>query len=123
MTDPMIPPVPVLEVYFAPTCAPCRLELPVLAEAAKDGLPVTVVLLTDQARARRELAAASPGLAAKAVPAPPGADPRTTLRDAGDPDGILPFSRVRGAEGTCPSWRGILTLDRIRTLLAGCSRG
>ncbi len=118
----MFPPVPVLDVYFAPTCAPCRLELPVLAEAVKDGLPITIVLLTDQPRARRELAAVSPALAARAIPVPPAADPRAALREAGDPDGILPFSRVRAAAGTtCPTWRGMLTLQRIRTLLAGCS--
>ena len=118
----MIPPVVVLEVYYASTCAPCRLELPVLAEAVRDGLPITVMMLTDPVRARRELAAASPELAARAQPAGDAAGPRAALRDAGDPDGILPFSRVRGADGTtCRTWRGLLTLERIRTLLAACS--
>ncbi len=118
----MVPPVPVLDVYYASTCAPCRLELPVLAEAVRDGLPVTVVMLTDPARARRELAEASPDLAARAEPAAIAADPRASLRAAGDPDGILPFSRVRGADGVpCRTWRGLLTLERIRALLKGCS--
>jgi hypothetical protein len=118
MPQPMIPPLPVLEVYYASTCAPCRLELPALAEAVQDGLPVTIVLLTGEARARRELAAVSPELAARAEPAPQTAGPRAALRAAGDADGILPFSRVRRPDGsTCRTWRGILTLDRIRRLL------
>ncbi|MDA8229781.1 MAG: hypothetical protein M0006_00415 [Magnetospirillum sp.] len=117
----MIPPAPILDVYYASTCVPCRLELPVLAQAVQDGLPVTVVVLTEEARARRELAAVSPGLEAAAVAAPAATDPRATLRAAGDPDGILPFSVARRPDGrACRTWRGSLTLDRIRRLLASC---
>jgi hypothetical protein len=121
--------VPVsLDVYYASTCAPCRLELPVLAEAARDGLPVTIVLLTEADRARRELARVSPELANRARVPPSGpeagagpADPRAVLRAAGDPDGILPFAQTRDADGRpCRSWRGLLTLERIRGLLAAC---
>ncbi len=117
----VIPPVPVLDVYYAPTCLPCRLELPVLAEAVRDGLSVTVMLLTEEAKARRQLAAVSPQLAAQAVAVPGGGAPRAVLRAAGDGDGILPYSVVRSRQGgACRSWRGALTLERIRRLLTGC---
>ncbi len=118
----MIADSPGLEVFYASTCAPCRLELPALAAALQDGLPVTIVLLTETVRARQDLAAVAPELAARAVAAADLTAPRATLRDAGDPDGILPFSRVRrGQGGTCRTWRGLLTLERIRRLLAECS--
>ena len=113
----MIAVPPALEVYYAATCAPCRLELPVLAAALREGAPVRVMLLTEEKRARAELAAISPDLAAQAVAAPAGQDPRIILRQAGDADGILPFART-----SCAGWRGTLTLERIRTLLAGCPR-
>lgn len=119
----MTPPVPVLEVYYASTCAPCRLELPVLAQAARNGTPITVIVLSEESRARRELAAAAPELE-RSASVPASTDPRAVLRAAGDTDGILPFARVPTATGgTCRSWRGTLTLDRIRRLLAACQPG
>jgi hypothetical protein len=112
--------LPVLYVYYAPYCAPCRLELPQVAEAARQGLAVTVVILEQEEKARRELAEVSPGLAQWAVTAK-GGDPRRTLRDAGDGDGILPYAVARRRDGSsCGSWRGGLTVERIRSLLAAC---
>ncbi len=113
---------PLLEVYYASSCEPCRLELPVLAEAARrDGVHLVVVILDEEARARRDLAAAGPALDAAAIMPPSARDQRTILREAGDPDGILPYARVRRADGrACGSWRGILTLARIKSLLASC---
>lgn len=118
----MVPNVPVLEVYYAPTCTPCRLELPVLAESARRGTPLVVVLLTEEGKARRDLAAVSPTLERRAIAARAGRDPREILRAAGDTDGILPFSHVRRADGSiCETWRGSLTLERIKALLASCA--
>jgi hypothetical protein len=113
---------PLLEVYYASSCEPCRLELPVLAEAAhRDGVHLVVVILDEEARARRDLAAAAPALDAAAVMPSPAGDQRRILREAGDPDGILPYARVRQADGRpCSSWRGLLTRARIRSLLASC---
>ena len=103
---------PILEVYYADTCVPCRHELPVLAAAARDTRLVIYVLdRPDHLDGLRNLAV---------VTAP--ADPRTVLRQAGDADGILPYARSVNATGTlCGSWRGILTADRITGLLNACA--
>jgi thiol-disulfide isomerase/thioredoxin len=116
------PDMPVLDVYYASTCAPCRAELGVLAEVVREGSPKLVIyLLTDETEARAELAAASPHLPASAVALPPGRTEREVLRLAGDADGILPFARMRAADGRlCGMWRGILTGERIRALLKAC---
>jgi thiol-disulfide isomerase/thioredoxin len=110
-------PPPVLEVYYASSCEPCRLELPVLAEAARgDGVHLVVVILDEETRARHDLAAAAPALDAAAILPSPAGDQRRILREAGDPDGILPYARARQADGgSCSSWRGILTLARIKS--------
>lgn len=112
--------LPVLQVYYAPYCAPCRLELPQVAEAARQGLAVRMVILEQEDKARRELAEVSPALADWAVMAP-GNNPRQALRDAGDEEGILPYAVARQPDGkACGSWRGGLTLERIKSLLAAC---
>lgn len=113
---------PVLEVYYATTCAPCHAELGALAEVIQEGRDKLVIyLLTDAASAREELAAASPSLPERTVALPDGADQRAVLRDAGDAEGILPFARVRTASGrVCAQWRGILTVTRIKKLLKSC---
>jgi len=113
---------PVLDVYYASTCAPCRAELGVLAEVARAGsTPLMIYLLADRVTARAELEAASPLLPDLAVAPPSGTDERALLRTAGDADGILPFARVRTADGRiCGKWRGILTMARIRALLRAC---
>jgi thiol-disulfide isomerase/thioredoxin len=112
-----------LEVYYAPSCAPCRLELPVLASFAKtrDG-HLRIVLVSDVARARADLKELAPALAAMAMPAA-NRDARASLRVAGDADGILPFARSVAANGgICASWRGVLTEMRINNLLIACAR-
>jgi len=116
------PDMPVLDVYYASTCAPCRADLAVLADVVREGHPKLVIyLLSDATEARAELAAASPQLPDLAVAMPTGSTEREVLRLAGDADGILPFARVRAADGRlCGTWRGILTLERIRALLKAC---
>jgi thiol-disulfide isomerase/thioredoxin len=113
---------PVLDVYYASTCAPCRAELGALAEVVREGHDTLIIhFLTDATIARDELAAASPSLLERAVALPAGTDQRAVLRDAGDADGILPFSRVRMGDGrACAKWRGILTVTRIKALLRAC---
>lgn len=111
---------PALEVYYASYCAPCRLELPVLARAAEGGAAVTVIILSEEKQARRELAAASPLLAETAVARVQG-DPRPVLAAAGDERALLPYSRVLGADGRiCGRWHGRLTVQRIAALLKSC---
>jgi hypothetical protein len=117
-----IPPA-VLEVYYAPSCAPCRLELPVLAEFERSrGAKQRIVIVSEEKIARETLRAESPRLEQTAV-SPPRADPRATLREAGDLDGILPYARAIAPSGrTCARWRGRLTLARARALVASCAR-
>ncbi|HEY0265208.1 MAG TPA: hypothetical protein VGC16_00560 [Rhizomicrobium sp.] len=116
----MVPQPPHLDVYYASTCAPCRLELPAIAAAVAKGGDIRIVIVSDMPRARAELSAVSPPLAQGARLAE-GATPRDRLRRAGDGDGILPFTRaVDGGDATCASWRGLLTRDRIVRLLAAC---
>jgi hypothetical protein len=116
-------PPPTLEVFYAPSCAPCRLELPVLATFAKNQSGhLRIVIVSDVARARTDLTEISPALAAVTVIAS-SLDARTALRRAGDVDGILPFARSLSANGaSCASWRGALTVVRINHLLTACAR-
>ncbi len=115
-----IPPPPVREVYYSPTCIPCRMELPVLAGLEKDGRRLRIVLLDQEARARETLRAVSPGLERTAVRAALR-PPRRALLAAGDSDAILPYARALGpAGGTCAAWRGGLTDLRAEALLAAC---
>ena len=47
---PDLPP-PVLEVFYSPSCAPCRLELPAVAEIAGEaGTRVRIVILDPEER-------------------------------------------------------------------------
>lgn len=117
-----IPP-PTLEVFYAPSCAPCRLELPTLATYAKvDGSHLRIILVNEIARSRVELGEVSPALAAAAVQAR-NSNARIALRSAGDADGILPFTRSLASNGAvCASWRGVLTLSRINNMLGACAK-
>ncbi|HTQ14796.1 MAG TPA: thioredoxin family protein [Rhizomicrobium sp.] len=112
---------PVLEVYYSPTCAPCRLELPVLAEFVdRDGTQVRIVILDQEIRARNDIRAVSVKLERAAV-SPPRASPRAVLATAGDTDRILPFARTLTAAGRiCATWRGRLTAETGRSLLKAC---
>ncbi len=121
---PLPPPdIPVLEVFYASTCEPCHLELPNLAQLVQDtNLRMVIVLLTDEVKARNELQAVSPDLEAVSMPSS-NPDARAALRAAGDADGILPYARLRQADGRlCGSWRGILTAARVKILLASCGK-
>lgn len=109
-----------MDVYYASTCAPCRVELPAILEAVRDGSDIRILIVDAPRRAMKDLAAIEPRLAGLARPAA-GGDPRARLRRAGDADGILPFARSVGADGrVCGAWRGMLTLSRIRALLSRC---
>ena len=56
---PDLPP-PVLEVFYSPTCVPCRLELPAVAQmAGEKDARVRIVILDQEERARSELRAVS----------------------------------------------------------------
>ena len=117
----MIPSPPHLEVYYAPTCAPCRLELPAILEALTAGKAIRILIVDDVVQSRAQLAAASPRLSRTAQMAE-GRDPRDRLRRAGDGDAILPFTRVISAKNhVCATWRGELTRWRIETLLTRCN--
>jgi|SRR5437763_14672671 len=49
---PDLPP-PVLEVFYSPSCAPCRLELPAVAEIAGEaGTRVRIIILDQEERTR-----------------------------------------------------------------------
>jgi thiol-disulfide isomerase/thioredoxin len=119
---PDLPP-PVLEVFYSPTCAPCRLELPVLAEVVRgQGTSVRIVILDQEERARGELHAVSPGLDAVAV-GPEATAPADVLRAAGNDRGILPYARAVDSEGAaCSTWSGGLTVSRIKSMFAACAR-
>jgi hypothetical protein len=119
---PDLPP-PVLEVFYSPTCAPCRLELPAVASMAADkDARVRIVILDQEERARSELRAVSPQLNTVAIASEPTA-PSDVLRSAGNERGILPYARSISAEGqTCAAWSGGLTVERAKALLAACAR-
>ncbi|MEJ0025295.1 MAG: thioredoxin family protein [Rhizomicrobium sp.] len=113
-----VPPPPILEVYYSPTCIPCRMELPVLAALDKDGRRLRIVILDQESRARATIGAVSPALERLAIRAATQ-PPRKALLAAGDTDAILPYARAL-AGGTCAAWRGGLTMARARALLAAC---
>ena len=113
----------ILEVFYAPICVPCRLELPALAAFAKshDGA-LHIVIVNDVPRSQADLRSISPALSVAATPASDG-DPRKTLRAAGDTDGILPYARSLTSDGKiCASWRGVLTVTRATNMLTACAR-
>jgi thiol-disulfide isomerase/thioredoxin len=116
------PPPPALEIYYSPTCAPCRIELPAILDFAKsDGNRVRIVLLDQQKLAREELREASRGPIPMALVASTG-DARAVLRQAGDSDAILPYARAIAPNGKmCSQWRGLLTLSRAYALVAKCA--
>ena len=104
---------PYLEVYYAAACAPCRQELPILVEAADQGVRLVVYVL--------DTPDGLPPAAADHMVLTSPAKPRDVLRQAGDAQGILPFARTLRPDGTmCGTWQGRLTLPRIRTLLNSC---
>ena len=119
---PDLPPA-TLEVFYSPTCTPCRLELPAVAEiAGRDGVRVRVVILDDEDRARAELRAVSVRLEAVAE-SKVGESPNAVLRDAGNDTGILPYARSVASNGAvCAKWSGRLTVARAVNLLAACAR-
>ena len=92
---PPLPPdlPPTLEIFYSPSCAPCRLELPVLAElTTQAGLQIRITILDEETRARAELKAVSPQL--EAVAQSKASDsPRAVLNAAGNANGILPYAR------------------------------
>jgi hypothetical protein len=116
-----VPQPPILEVYYSPTCAPCRLELPAVAEFARlDGSRVRIVILDQETRARDELKDVALRLVPMAVSVT-DKNPRNALRAAGDADGMLPYARVVTPEGkVCSNWRGMLTLARAQNLVRAC---
>jgi thiol-disulfide isomerase/thioredoxin len=120
---PDLPP-PVLEVFYSPSCAPCRLELPVIAEiAGRPEARLRIVILDQEARARGELRAVSPALDAAAAGPPATGSPNEALRAAGDDNAILPYARSLTADGeVCAKWSGGLTKSRAQSLLAACAR-
>jgi len=115
-------PPPTLEVFYSPKCAPCRLELPVLADVTRvERTRVRIVILDDERRARAEIHETSPALDGDAADS--SAKPRDELLAAGDDDGILPFARSTLGDGrVCSSWRGILTATRARLMIGACHR-
>jgi hypothetical protein len=118
---PVLPP-PVFEMYYASTCAPCRLDLPVAAQLIRrNDVTLQIVIVNDALKALADLRAISPALVKAAhVPAEP--DPRAMLRSAGDPDGILPYARTRDGGKTCATWRGRLSLDKALRMIAACRK-
>jgi hypothetical protein len=115
-------PPPVFEIYYAPSCAPCRLDLPVAAELLRrDGVTLRIVIVNDAPKALADLKAISPALA-KTAQVPAEQNSRAVLRSAGDPDGILPYARTRAAGKTCATWRGRLSLDKALQMIAACKK-
>lgn len=117
----LVPDPPLLEIFYAPTCAPCVLELPAIARFQKTRPDrLRIILISDFGRALSDLAAISPELAARAVKAA-SSQPRDTLRLAGNDDAILPYARAVDARGhICARWRGTLTIERMNNMLRAC---
>lgn len=121
---PLPPDLPVLEVFYSPSCAPCRLELPVVAQiAAGQEARIRIVILDQPARSRNELRAVSPALEAAATDPATGTSPREVLRAAGEDRSILPYARSLTPDGAvCAKWSGGLTLARAQGMLDACMR-
>ena len=116
-----LPPL-TFEIYYAPTCAPCRLDLPVATELLnQDGVRLRIVIVSDAPKALADLKAASPALV-KVAEVPSEHNPRTVLRRAGNADGILPYARTRNNANTCATWRGRLSLDKALEMIAACRK-
>jgi len=113
---------PLLQVFYSSNCAPCRLELPVLADvAAGRTVDLSIVVFGDREKAFAELRGASTRLAGLATAIPENEE-RQTLRAAGNADGILPYARILSASGlACDSWRGGLTPRVIARMLERCA--
>jgi hypothetical protein len=118
---PVVPPA-VLEVFYSPTCAPCRLELPDIARLVAEGAPVRITILDAEARARTELTEVSPSLNALATAVT--GNPRDRLRAAGNPNGLLPYAGSVSTDSgaNCATWAGRLTVSTARRLLTACTR-
>ena len=105
--------LPILEVYYADNCVPCRQEVPVLGRIAENIRLVVYVL---------DNADHLPTRPNQTVILTAPADPRTVLRQAGDADGILPYARSVSATGVmCQSWRGIVTVQRAAQMVSACA--
>jgi hypothetical protein len=115
-------PGPTLEIYYAQSCAPCRLELPAISELVqKEHAPVHFFVLDGGPESRRTLGAAAPG--ATITDAASRGGERKVLAAAGDTDAILPYARAVGLRGElCAAWRGRLTVSVGVRLLAQCPR-
>ena len=105
---------PTLEVFYAAYCQPCQQELPALRQTAGQ-TQLVIRVLGNAERAMVQLG----DLAALAQTVPADQE-KAVLRQAGDGDGILPFARSVKAGRTCSQWRGILTWERVQTLLRAC---
>ncbi|HEY4115089.1 MAG TPA: thioredoxin family protein [Rhizomicrobium sp.] len=118
---PIALPPPVLEVFYSPTCAPCRLELPVLAQIVeKRNMRLRIILVDQEKRARGDIQKVSLRLEKLAAPSSVHR-PRQALLSAGDGDGILPFARSVSPSGkACATWRGGMTVPRAEAMLAAC---
>jgi len=116
-----LPPVPALEVFYSPICAPCKLELPFLATLIEDtSFNLVIVVLGDKERALADFRAVSPTLEPRAI-VPDIIDERTALRAVGNSNGVLPYARVtQNADNICASWRGRLNGAIVKRMIARC---
>jgi hypothetical protein len=95
--------------------------LPVLAQIVeKRNMRLRIVLLDQEKRARGDIQKVSLRLEKLAVPSSVH-PPRQALLSAGDSDGILPFARSVSPSGkTCATWRGGMTMLRVKAMIAAC---
>ena len=105
---------PTLDVFYAAYCQPCQQELPALRQAAgQTRLVIRVLGNADQAKLQLG------DLAVLMAPIPADQE-KAMLRQAGDRDGILPYARSVKEGRTCRQWRGILTWERIQSMVKAC---
>jgi thiol-disulfide isomerase/thioredoxin len=107
-------------MYYASTCAPCQLDLPVAAALVKqNSVKLRIVIIGNAPKALADLKAVSSSLV-DAAETTAEQNPRAVLRSAGDSDGILPYARTRDNGKTCATWRGRLSLDKALQMIAAC---